>query len=169
MTDCENVCDVLISEMKNYFGDDTRRINHALAVLDYAGQIQETEGGDKVIIDSAAILHDIGIKVAEQKYNSAAGKYQEIEGPAVAEEILKRIGFNERQIEHICMIIGNHHSAKCEQTKEFEAIWDADWIVNIPDEIGTDDKDKLRRIIEKVFKTDTGKMIARQLYLDGDC
>ena len=80
--------DKLIQKMKDVFGDDQKRINHALAVLKYAEQIHSAEGGDLIVITAAAILHDIGIHQAEQKYGSPAGKYQEIEGPPIAEKIL---------------------------------------------------------------------------------
>ena len=77
--------DKLIQKMKDVFGDDQKRINHALAVLKYAEQIHAVEGGDAAVVTAAAILHDIGIHQAEQKYGSTAGKYQEIEGPPIAE------------------------------------------------------------------------------------
>ena len=43
------------------------------------------------ILEVAALTHDIGIKISEEKYNSSAGKYQEIEGPAVAQQMLERL------------------------------------------------------------------------------
>lgn len=104
--------DKLIREMKNVFGSDKKRINHALTVLDYAEQIQVAEGGDPLIVKAAAILHDIGIAEAERKYGSSAGNYQEIEGPPIARKILKNYGLANEIIEHICKIIANHHMQK---------------------------------------------------------
>src|SRR4030065_972405 len=40
----------LINEMKAVFGADQKRIDHALAVLDYAEQIQAGEGGEPFIV-----------------------------------------------------------------------------------------------------------------------
>jgi hypothetical protein len=160
--------DKLIQKMKDIFGDDHKRINHALAVLKYAEQIQAAEGGDETVITAAAILHDIGIHQAELKYGSPAGKYQEIEGPPIAEKILNDDGFDSEKIEHICKIIANHHSAKNIDTLEFRIIWDADWLVNIPDECGEMGKDKLRGFIEKIFKTNKGRQLAKEIYLATD-
>jgi HD superfamily phosphodiesterase len=157
--------DMLINKMKEVFGDDRKRINHALAVLGHAERIQAVEGGDDGVITAAAILHDIGIREAERKYKSATGKYQEIEGPPIAEKILNGVGFDSNRIGHICKIIANHHSAKNIDTTEFRIIWDADWLVNIPDECGKMDKIKLKEFIDRIFKTDTGRQIARELYL----
>ena len=155
----------LISRMKNVFGDDRKRIEHALAVLDYAEQIQNVEGGDPLIVRAAAILHDIGTHEAERKYGSSAGKYQEIEGPPIAKEILKRYDISAEAIEHICRIIANHHSAKDIDTIEFRILWDADWLVNIPTEFAYASNEKLQEIIDKTFKTDEGRRIAAELFV----
>jgi HD superfamily phosphodiesterase len=118
--------DKLVGEMKNVFGSDKKRINHALAVLGYAKQIQAAEGGDPLIVEAAAILHDIGIQEAERKYGSSAGNYQEIEGPPIARKILQNYGLADGIMEHIYKIIANHHSAKDIDTTEFRIVWDAD-------------------------------------------
>jgi hypothetical protein len=155
----------LISQMKSVFGDDRKRIKHALAVLDYAEQIQNTEGGDPLIVRAAAILHDIGIHEAEKKYGSAAGKYQEIEGPPIAQEILEKADIPAEAIEHICKIIANHHSAKDIDTIEFRIIWDADQIVNLSADSNVLSDEKIQEIIDKKFKTDEGRRIAAELFV----
>ena len=161
-----NICDNLIDEMKRVFGNDTKRIKHALEVLDFAEKIQANEGGDALVVRAAAILHDIGIQEAERKYNSSAGKYQEIEGPPIADRILKKYEITDDAIEHICKIIANHHSAKDIDSLEFEIIWDADNIVNLREEIHNLNRDKIQKIIEKRFKTKTGYLLARELFLN---
>ncbi len=157
--------DKLVDEMKKVFGKDRKRIGHALAVLNYAEQIQVVEGGDPLIVKAAAILHDIGIQEAEKKYGSSAGNYQEIEGPLIAREILKNYGLADEVMEHICKIIANHHSAKDIDTTEFRITWDADRLVNIPDEFGGADRKYLKQLINKVFKTKEGRRIAVQTLL----
>jgi len=155
----------IIEEMKAVFGEDARRINHALSVLEYAEKIAAVEGGDLQVITAAAILHDIGIHQAEAKYNSAAGNYQEIEGPPIAKDILERNGFSKQAVEHICKIIANHHSDKDIDTPEFRVIWDSDWLVNIPDDFRHIQGEKLRHLVERVFKTKTGRKTAEELFL----
>jgi hypothetical protein len=160
--------DKLTGEMKKGFGDDQKRIAHALAVLDYAEQIQAVEGGDPLIVKAAAILHDIGIHEAERKYGSSAGKYQEIEGPPIAEEILKRYDIDAEAIEHICKIIANHHRAKDIDTIEFRIILDADRLVNISEEYPDASQDKLQKLINNKFKTQEGGKIAEKLFLKAE-
>ena len=153
----------LIGQMANVFGSDQKRIDHARAVLNYAEQILSAEGGDPLVIKAAAILHDIGIHEAESKYNSSAGKYQEIEGPPIAREILEKCGLDETLIAHICKIIANHHSAADIDTLEFSIVWDADWLVNFPEEFPEADEQKRQNFINNIIKTNKGRELAKKL------
>jgi hypothetical protein len=157
--------DKLIDEMKKVFEQDQKRIEHTLAVLNYAEQIQRSEGGELFIVRAAAILHDIGIHEAERKYASSAGKYQEIEGPPIAERILKSCDVPTEQFKHVCRIVGSHHSANDVDTPEFRIVWDADWLVNIPAEFPGASREKLQEIIDKVFKTHKGRQVAMESFL----
>lgn len=152
--------------MKDYFGADRRRIDHALRVAGFAEEILAHEPGDREVVMAAAFLHDIGIREAERKYGSSAGNLQEQEGPPVAREILTSLGFSEPLIDEVCAIIASHHSPGEVDTDNFRVIWDADWLVNIPDEVSLDDEAKLRGIIGKVFQTPTGRSIAERTYLE---
>jgi hypothetical protein len=156
--------DKLINEMKGVFGQDHKRVDHALAVLDYAEQIQAIEGGDPLVVKAAGILHDIGIRQAEQKHGSSAGKFQEIEGPPMARAILENHDVGEQEIEHISRIIANHHSARNIDTLEFRIIWDADWLVNLQNETPDLSPDQWTEKIDTVFKTQTGRQLALQTF-----
>jgi len=162
------VRDKLIYEMKKVFGKDQKRIEHALKVLDYAEQIQAVEGGDPLVVKAAAILHDIGIQEAERKYGSSAGKYQEIEGPPIAEGILKRYDLEAEAIEYICKIIANHHDSKEFDTTEFRIVVDADRIVNMNEVYPNASKDKLQKNIGNKFKTNVGSKIAKKLFTNNE-
>lgn len=155
----------LLAELEEYFGPDIKRIIHAKKVLQFAEEILIHEPADRNIVIPASILHDIGIKIAEQKYGSSAGNLQEKEGPAVAKPILLKLGFPQDEIDEICMIIAHHHSPGKINTLNFKIVSDADWLVNLQDEVDIKDKIKLRKIIDKIFLTDTGKKIAPKLYL----
>jgi hypothetical protein len=160
-----NFRETIISEMKGVFGDDVCRIGHAMAVLGYAERINAAECADGDVVTASAILHDIGIQEAERKYGSASGKYQEIEGPGIAKEILGRYEVGDVFVDHVCKIIANHHSGRDIDTLEFRVIWDADWLVNIADEFGGADMERLERLVNKVFKTETGLRLATEKYL----
>jgi hypothetical protein len=159
------VADMLIRDMQETFGTDRRRIDHARAVLEYAEQIRSVEGGDALVIQAAAILHDIGIPEAERKYHSAAGRYQEIEGPPRAARVLRRRGVDEDRIAHVCRIIANHHSARDVDTLEFRVLWDADWLVNLPESGRDASAFDLAARIHRIFKTNTGRETALRLFI----
>ncbi|OCL26361.1 hypothetical protein U472_10160 [Orenia metallireducens] len=159
----------LIKEMKNYFGDDQRRIEHALQVTNYAERLIKLYQGDDInpeVIIYSAILHDIGIHQAEKKYNSPAGKYQEIEGPPIAKEILTSFDINKELIEEICQIIGHHHSPGTIKTTNFKLLYDADWLVNLPEEYGLENQKKpLAEVIDKIYLSDVAKSLAKSLFI----
>ncbi len=151
--------------MEAYFGNDTKRIDHARKVTAYAEGLLKCEGGDYSIVIGAAVLHDIGIHEAERKHGSTGGKYQEREGPPIARRILLELGFEEEQVEEVCEIIAHHHSPGKIRTKNFGILYDSDWLVNLRDEYDIQDTKKLAGIIERVFLTESGRALAREVYL----
>lgn len=162
-----SLCERIMERMKKYFGDDEKRIAHARAVLHHSEQILTTEPkASGLVVRAAAILHDIGIHQAEQKHGSSAGKYQELEGPPIARDILEDLKAPEEDIDHICKIVGSHHSANDIDTIEFRIVRDADLLVNIQDENDTIDQAKMSDLIENVLKTLRGKQIAKKLLME---
>lgn len=155
----------LIKQMIDYFDGDVLRVNHALKVLGFASAIagiEELDSPQLEIVEIAAILHDIGIVNAEKKYHSTAGNYQEIEGPPVAREMLKKYGLPEETIERICFLIGHHHSYTKIDGVDFQILVEADFLVNIFEEkMGAG---AIRSVREKYFKTSAGKAFFDKLY-----
>ncbi|MCE5213766.1 MAG: hypothetical protein LLF83_03485 [Methanobacterium sp.] len=114
------------------------------------------------IIIYSAILHDIGIKEAEKKYNSSAGNYQEIEGPIVARRILKELNIADEIINRICFIIGNHHSYQEIDRLDFQIVVEADFLVNIYED--RLDQVMIENINQRIFQTETGKELLKTMY-----
>lgn len=160
--------DKLIEEMKSYFGDNQGLINHTMAVYGYANQLHKTEGGDPLVVKAGALYHDIGIPEARRVHGSSAGKYQEIEGPPIAQEILNKLELAPESIDHICRIIANHHTAHDEltvNTVEFQIVWDADGLVNHARKKLGDNEEEISRKIERLFRTPTGKKMAKEMLI----
>lgn len=89
----------LFCEMIQYYRNDPKRIQHFTKVHSYAkliGELSGMRGEELLTLEAAAYVHDIGIKVAEEKYGSSNGRLQEQEGPAVAEDMLGRMHFDEK-------------------------------------------------------------------------
>lgn len=155
-------------EMKRYFASDFKRIGHATKVARYAEQICKEENAHPVVTAISAYLHDIGIKESERKYNSSAPRYQHLEGPPVAREILTKLGAGNGIIEEVCDIIGHHHSPRHEETINFKVLYDADLIVNLEEKQkeSPTPAEHLEKIVTKSFLTKTGKDLARKVLLE---
>ena len=126
-----------INAMVEYFHGDAKRIQHFMKVYTIAKvlAINEKLPDDMLyLLEITAVTHDIGIKVSEQKYGSADGKYQEQEGPAEAEKLLSGLGFEEEFIDKVCYLIANHHTYKGIDNKVHSILVEADFLVNIYDD-----------------------------------
>lgn len=65
--------------MIELYSNDAKRIQHFCKVHSYAKLIAETENVDKkclFIIETAALTHDIGIHVCEEKYGNCKENYR---------------------------------------------------------------------------------------------
>lgn len=154
------------NKMIEYYGNDKKRINHFLKVHSFAKIIAEKEKLDEKtikIIEIAALTHDIGIKISEEKYNSSAGKYQEIEGPAVCCKMLTDLGYDKNTINRVCYIIGHHHTYDNICGIDYQIIVEADFIVNLYEDNCSNDA--VKAAYENIFKTAAGKNIIKTMYL----
>ena len=156
-------------EMKRYFNRDFKRIGHASRVARYSEKIGKDEGGNLSVILTSAYLHDIGIKEAEKKYNSSAARYQELEGPPVAREILEKLGAADELIDEVCDIVGHHHHPGENETVNYRVLYDADLISNLEEnqmeKPSDSDPERIKEIIKTSFLTDSGKKIAESVLL----
>jgi hypothetical protein len=156
--------DALWETVVAYFGADASRIDHARRVHGFARQILESHPeADREVVEAAAMLHDIGIPEAERKHGSAAGPFQEREGPPIARAILGRLDAEQRVCDQVAAIIASHHSPGEVETLEFDILWDADWLVNLPEAQPELSGAERERTIERTFHTAAGRRLARKL------
>jgi HD superfamily phosphodiesterase len=125
----------LTQVLTEYFGADEKRVDHALRVLHHADRIMgDYPHCDPDILIASALLHDVGIKVSEEKHGYNNGKTQEEYGPPVAEDLLSSIAFPADKIKTVKEIIGNHHSPSRYDYPELVVLKEADLIVNRDEE-----------------------------------
>jgi uncharacterized protein len=157
----------LIDKMIKYETGCPKRINHFLKVYSFAKLIAENENlSDDImqIVSVASIVHDIGIKISIDKYNSTSGKYQEKEGPAVAKKMLSALGFKQDLIDRVSFLIANHHSYDNIDGIDYQILIEADFLVNIFED-GLS-KEQAEHIEERYFKTAYGKKLLETMYLN---
>jgi len=160
---------MVIRAMIEYFGSDIRRISHFLKVFGFAKSIADSENisaKELAIIEIAALTHDIGIKVSEEKYKSASGTYQQIEGPPVAGKLLEGLKIPKEIIDRVCWLIAHHHTYDAISEIDHQILVEADFLVNIQED-GLEEKE-IRSIKNKIFKTGTGISILNKIYLCGN-
>ena len=156
----------LMAEAISYDEGDTARIQHFIKVHDLAvtiGTLEDLDEKTMRILETAAILHDIGIHKSEEKYGSGAGHFQEIEGPPEAEGILKNLGgYGDDEIERVKFLIGHHHTYSDTQGMDYQILIEADFLVNLYEEgSGLEAVETARN---RIFKTKTGLKFLNEMF-----
>ena len=142
----------LMMKMIEFDCGDPKRIQHFIKVHSFSKLIGEKEGLDAhtlFVLEAASILHDIGIRVSEEKYGFQNGKLQEQEGPTPAREICTSLGFKEDDIERICFLIAHHHTYTDVVVNAFE------------DNVSIE---SIKHAKESFFETKTGKHILDTMF-----
>lgn len=161
----EDMITKLMEKAIAYDAGDARRIQHFIKVHSLAAQIGKMEkipAEKQEILEMAAILHDIGIHICEEKYGDCSGRLQEQEGPAVADEILKELSVEESRRERICFLIGHHHTYHDIDDVDYQILVEADFLVNLyEDQV---EQNGIERAYHTIFRTESGKEICRKMY-----
>ena len=156
----------LIEKMIEYYAGDPKRVQHFLKVYEFAKLIGESESLDAEtmhILRTAAIVHDIGIKISEEKYGSSNGKYQEKEGPAVAEPMLLDLGYDEAVIDRVLFLIAHHHTYNEIEGLDYQILVEADFLVNLFEDGSS--RETTEKVQKNIFKTKTGNKYLSNLFL----
>lgn len=152
------------------FDADADLIQHFTKVHAYAKLIAESEGLDPAaveVLEAAALVHDIGIPLCNEKYGGHPGPLQEKEGPPLAREMLSGLDFTPAEIDRVCALVGEHHTLQPVDGIDHQILLEADFIVNSFENAFS--REALRHTYDTVFATPTGKRIYAVMFgLDGE-
>ena len=154
----------LLGAMAEYDGD-AGRIHHFVKVHGFAYTIASLEGVDEetqFVLETAALVHDIGIRNCLEKYGSDRGPLQEQEGPAEAEAMLRAVGgYTDQQIDRVKYLVGHHHTYTNIDGLDYQILVEADFLVNLHESA-----DRYRAILaeERIFRTESGKRLLHALF-----
>ena len=155
----------LIGEMIAWEAGCPRRIDHFLKVYGLAKAIASREQLSSTtmnLVETAAILHDIGIRPSLEKYGTSTGPQQEAEGPIAARALLCRCGYQDDAfIERVCWLIGHHHTYQDVHDIDHQILIEADFLVNLEEKKAP--QEQILRVLEDHFKTATGKQFLHQM------
>lgn len=160
-----NMLNKLHMAMIELYKGDSRRIQHFCKVHSYARLIAQMENVDYktlFIIETAALTHDIGIHTCEEKYGECGGRLQEKEGPALAKELLERLGFETDISERVQYLIAHHTYSNIDGI-DYQILVEADFLVNMYED-GVS-KDAVLKAYNNIFKTKYGKYICKDMFL----
>lgn len=160
-----NITNDLYKKMISFYSGDPEHIQHFIKVHSIARLIGEEEGLDEktqFILETAALVHDIGIKPSMEKYGSSAGKYQEKEGPAYAKKMLEELDYEPEVVERVCYLVGHHHTYTDIDGLDYQILVEADFLVNYFENGNSTENIKLS--VEKIFHTGSGKAIAKEMF-----
>ena len=163
-----NTSDIMV-KMIQFSNGNRHDINHFMKVYTYAKTIAESENvseKDLITVETAAIVHDIACPLCREKYGNTNGKYQEKEGILLAEEFLKDTDLPEEIKKRVVFLVGHHHTYKDIDGLDYQILVEADFLVNYF-ENGLDKehiKEHIRKSAEKIFKTETGKKIVKEMF-----
>lgn len=155
----------LTMKMIAYDAPSAHRIQHFMKVHAFARTIAIAENMDaqaRQTLEAAALVHDIGIKLCEEKYGSGDGKLQEKEGPALAAAMLGELGFDAALIDRVCFLVAHHHTYDCIDGADYQILVEADFLVNLHE--GNASREKAQFVLNTIFKTETGKTICREMF-----
>ena len=145
------------------------RIQHFLKVHSFCRYIGVEEGLDPATLrhlELAAVVHDIGIRPAEEKFGKHDGPIQEREGVEPARELLGRIGVEKADVERIAFLVGHHHTLTGVNGIDWQILLEADFRVN-SHEKGMP-LSAIRRAEETFFRTESGKKLLHSQYPELD-
>lgn len=155
----------VIDAMIHWDQGDPKRIHHFLKVHAFARQIAFAEGLDpdtQFILETAAVVHDIGIRRAEEVYGSSAGHYQEELGPDIADALLSNLNWPREVIDRVCYLVGHHHTYTAVEGLDYRILLEADALVNLYE--NNSPAEVQQHFYQTVFKTESGKNLCRILY-----
>ena len=155
----------LLAAMADY-DRDPALIHHFTKVHGFAAAIGVMEGLDaqtQFILETAALVHDIGIRNAMRQYGRSDGKLQEAIGPGEAEALLRTLGgYTEDQIDRVKYLVGHHHTYTDVEGLDYRILIEADFLVNLYEA-----PDRYRAILtaeERIFRTASGKRLLQDIF-----
>lgn len=155
----------IMKKMITFSEGNLHDINHFLKVYAYAktiGELERLDAETQLILEVAAITHDISCPLCREKYGNTNGKYQEQEGAPMVRDFLKDSGLREAQIERVAWLVGHHHTIDSVDGMDHQILLEADYLVNADESRYS--KENILHTKQTVFKTKTGISLMESIY-----
>ena len=140
-------------------------INHFMKVYAFArtiGMSEQLDPEQQEILEISALVHDIACPLCRQKYGNTNGSYQELEGGPLATALLSELALPQKLIERVSYLVAHHHTYTNVDGMDYQILLEADFLVNADE--SNFSGNNVRNMLEKVFKTETGKFLLQSMY-----
>lgn len=155
----------VMNRMTEFFAGSPKQIHHFLKVAAFCDAIASAEGLAEPLrqrLVLCGLVHDIGIKPADQKYGRHDGPLQEQEGPAAARPLLEACGLSPEEIDRQCWLIAHHHTYENVTDIDHQILLEADFLVNAY-ESGLS-AEAIRTMRDRVFRTAAGIRLLNTMF-----
>ena len=155
----------VMNEMFLLYAGDPKRMQHFTKVYVYAswiGQAEQLDEQTQEILEIAALTHDIGIHLCEEKYGQCGGKLQEREGPALAKTLLQKLGIEDTIQARVLFLIAHHHTYSGVDGPDWQILLEADFLVNAYEDALQ--LSAIQHAYHKIFRTASGKRLCQRMF-----
>lgn len=157
--------DAVYQKMLAYYSGDPAQIQHFVKVHSFAALIGRQERLDEktqLILELAALVHDIGIKPAMEQFGSTAGPLQESLGQPAARKLLEDVGLPEEIVARVSWLVSRHHTYTDVDGVDYRILLEADFLVNCFESNYT--REAAQAAIGKVLQTESGIRIHKTMF-----
>ena len=156
----------IMEKMIAFSDGNIHDIDHLIRVWTYSKTIGELEGLDaqtQIILEAAAITHDIACPLCRKKYGNTNGKHQEQEGEVMVRDFLADTGMSEEQIDRVAYLVGHHHTFIGIDGIDYQILVEADYIANATENGYS--QQNIETFMQKIMKTESGKRILKSVFV----
>lgn len=160
-----SVIAAITKNMITYPGSTRHDIAHLLKVWAYAKTIGELEGLDaktQLILEIAALTHDIACPLCRQKYGSAAAALQEKEGAPLVRALLEDFSLEKDVVDRVAFLVAHHHTLNMIDSPDYQILIEADYLVNADENRYS--SESILTFHSEHFKTQFGKDMLLSLF-----
>lgn len=155
-----------VEKMIRFSDGNIHDIEHFMKVWAFAKTIGEQERLDEhtqMILELAAVVHDISCPLCRLKYGNTNGKLQEREGPALVAAFSEGSDLSERDVRRISWLVAHHHTYTDVDGLDHRILLEADFLVNAG-ESGSP-KAAVLKARDIIFKTQSGTRLLNSMFL----
>ncbi len=161
----ENLVADILKRMVDFSKGNLHDISHFMKVWGYArsiGVLEKLSSDEQLILEIAAITHDIGCPICREKYGNTNGELQEKEGARIVVDFLRESGLSPSQTERVSYLVGHHHTLNGVNGSDYRILLEADYIVNA-EECGFL-AENIRNARAHIFRTKAGTSLLNSIF-----